>query len=146
MTTLHVLPLYHLHSPPVHRWSTWLIFGFIFVSIMLALEVMQEPVFYNFFNFNLTVLHSAVDFYKSKSGQTIVNYSKQLATSYMDFRSIRALKDRKQRGDNVVPPFFAWFFQDHPEIIAHFFERLNSVKLNRKCTKISEKILNFVCV
>ncbi|CAB5396277.1 unnamed protein product [Rhizophagus irregularis] len=62
-------------------------------------------------------------FYKSETGQQIVNYIKKLYNNYSDFCSIRNLKELMERGNHMVPSLFIWIFQEYPESAGRFFRR-----------------------
>jgi hypothetical protein len=140
-----ILPLYYNSGLSPCSRSAWFLTGFLFGSL-LVLAFERPSLFYDFFNFLFTLFNLARNFYKSVTGQLVVICIKKLVNSYMDFCSIRDLKKKMERGDNMIPPLFIWLFQDYPETAAYYFTRINPIALNMKYDKISECLLDYVCI
>jgi len=147
LKNIHVLPVLPLYNNPVPApcsRSAWFLAGLLFVSLFVLALV--PSLSYYFFNFLFTLFYLALDSYRSETGQVIVTCVKQLVTDYNIFRSLRDLEESMGRGDNMVPPFFTWIFQDYPEVSANLLGRLDPVALNMLYDEISDNVLDFVCI
>jgi hypothetical protein len=144
MKNIPTLPLYYSPVPSCSR-TAWFLAGFLF-AFLLVLAPELPTLFYSLFNFFINLFYLAIGFYKSETGQIIVNYIKRLVIDYNKVCSTINLMDKMDRGDNMTPSFLTWLLQDYSEVAAPFLRRVNPIILNRLYNKTSEKLLNSVCI
>jgi len=140
-----ILPLYYNPVLPPCSRSAWFLTGLFFGSL-LVLALGEPSLFYNFFMFLYKYFNLGIDLYKSETGNMIVEVTKFLYLNYLDYCSTKKLTAKIERGENMLPPFFIWIFQDYHEATTTFFEKLEPVMFNKIYNKISGKLLNYVCI